>query len=158
VTAPGTPASTLECTVCASGVTSPHGVTAPGETAAATPGQAASLRAELEAAVRIWREESQPYPEEDPADAARRGGFGYCADELAHILDQHPEAQPAPELAAGAKPSLGTAWRLLNDLREQLAAITTEMHAAADANGNDLAAAVHGWASRIRQATGPEPS
>lgn len=55
------------------------------------------LAADLEAAVRIWREESQPYPGEDAADSARRGGFGYCAGELAQILARHPALRRLPE-------------------------------------------------------------
>lgn len=60
---------------------------------------APSLRADVEAIVRILREESEPYPDEDAAESGRRGGFAYCADELAQILAQHPE--PQPSAAAG---------------------------------------------------------
>jgi hypothetical protein len=48
-----------------------------------------TLRAELEATVRTWREESEPYPGETAEEIARRGGFGYCADELAQVLARH---------------------------------------------------------------------
>jgi hypothetical protein len=63
------------------------------EDASCAPG----LRADLEAAVRIWREESKPYPEETTLDSARRGGFGYCADELAEILARHPQVNGDPK-------------------------------------------------------------
>ena len=58
----------------------------------------ADLQADLQAAVKTWREESQPYPGESAADSARRSGFGYCAGELARILSVYP--QPAPDFAA----------------------------------------------------------
>lgn len=72
-----------------------------------TPAQPApgSLRADLEATVKTWREESEPYPAGDLADNARRSSFGYCADELAKILASHTQAaQPAPELGASTDP------------------------------------------------------
>jgi hypothetical protein len=68
--------------------------------APAAPQPAGSLRTDLEATIRTWREESEPYPDESATDSARRSGFGYCGDQLAQLLAQHQqEAQPAPELA-----------------------------------------------------------
>jgi hypothetical protein len=164
----------LECAVCASGVTVPHGAGGtPGQArealevavrsavtenrdcrgsvpcgfcerrinellaaidgyaAAQEPHAAPGLRADLEATVRTWREESEPYPDEDAADTARRGGFGYCADELAQILAQHApaEAKPAPELAAYEADiaSLTDQRNRVSETADQLRAVITDM-------------------------------
>jgi hypothetical protein len=62
-------------------------------------------------------------------NAAVRG----CADSLAATLEEHPEPQPAPELAA-AKPSLGTAWRLLDEARAKLQAVRDVCEGASTGN------------------------
>ena len=114
-------------------------VTAGDGAAAAAQPAPDSLRTELEALARIWREESEPYAGEDPEAVARRGGFAYCADELAAVLAQHPEpAAPAAasELAfpaAQAALARVLSWFAATGTRREASATRAQLaHAYAD--------------------------
>jgi hypothetical protein len=73
-----------------------------------------TLRSELEAMVKTWREESEPYPEEDAAEIGRRGGFGYCAGELAQVLAAHPGTRSSLELKVPAVAAAQAAYEALH--------------------------------------------
>lgn len=94
---------------------------------------APELRATLAALLAGWREELAEEPMY-PDQHAVHGQLDDCANALAAVLGQHPEAHPAPELAAAESRQLEETRERLGLLEDGIGNLAAGLKLSADAS------------------------